>query len=174
MEAVESSDVFLIQPLLEEKRELESQVRQLDGIGGVAAMSDTEQDLFEQFQAEMEDGAAQIWRKTEQLHLLEEEILTLERRSADIELEIEKLYERHNVSREKADFIEECDAMSDRGLARPGGLRPVLALWEPDATDRSDRQPHPVDRRTCHAGPQGTGGLPGHRASVQGDNRHAG
>lgn len=27
-------------------------------------------------------------------------------------MEIEKLYEKHNVSKEKAEFIEECDAIA--------------------------------------------------------------
>src|SRR4030067_754474 len=43
---------------------------------------------------------------------MEEEILALAKRISDIEVEIEKLYEKHNVSKEKADFIEECDAIA--------------------------------------------------------------
>src|SRR4030042_994988 len=60
----------------------------------------------------MESCSTQIGRKTEQLRLLEEEILSLEKRISEIELEIEKLYEKHNVSKEKADFIQECDAIA--------------------------------------------------------------
>jgi DNA sulfur modification protein DndD len=44
--------------------------------------------------------------------LVEEDILALDKRIADIEVEIEKLYEKHNVSKEKADFIEECDSIA--------------------------------------------------------------
>ena len=44
--------------------------------------------------------------------MLEEEILVLEKRAHDIEVEIEKLYEKHHVSKEKADFIEECDGIA--------------------------------------------------------------
>jgi len=36
----------------------------------------------------------------------------LEKRIHDIEIEVEKLYERHNLSKEKADFINECDAIA--------------------------------------------------------------
>jgi hypothetical protein len=112
IESIESSEVFSLQPLLEEKRELESQVHQLEGMGAVGGMTDLEQDLFEQLLGEMEGCSTQIGRKTEQLRVSDDEILTLERRIAEIEQEIERLYERHNVSKEKADFIHECDAIA--------------------------------------------------------------
>lgn len=112
MENMEKSDVFLIQPLLEEKRELDTQVRALEGLSTVGGMTESERGLFEQLQAEMEGCSTQIGRKTEQLRLLEEEILTLEKRICDIEIEIEKLYEKHNVSKEKAKYIEECDSIA--------------------------------------------------------------
>lgn len=44
--------------------------------------------------------------------MLEEEILSLEKRIGEIDMEIEKLYEKHNVSKEKAEFIEECDSIA--------------------------------------------------------------
>jgi DNA sulfur modification protein DndD len=113
MEVLEVSDVFLIQPLLEEKRELETQIRKLEGLSQLGILSESERALFEQLQAEMESCSTQIGRKTEQLRLLEEEILLLEKRISDIEIEIEKLYEKHNVSKEKHDFIEECDSIAN-------------------------------------------------------------
>jgi DNA sulfur modification protein DndD len=58
------------------------------------------------------ESSTQIGRKTEQLRLIEEEVLALDKRIHEIELEIEKLYEKHNVSKEKADFIQECDAIA--------------------------------------------------------------
>jgi DNA sulfur modification protein DndD len=58
----------------------------------------------------MEGCSTQIGRKSEQLRLLEEEILRLEKRIGEVE--IEKLYEKHDISKEKADFIEECDAIA--------------------------------------------------------------
>ncbi|HGX94089.1 MAG TPA: DNA sulfur modification protein DndD, partial [Candidatus Tenderia sp.] len=61
----------------------------------------------------MESAANQIGRKTEQLRLLEDEILGLEKRVQEIEAEISRLYEKHNVSKEKADFINECDAIAN-------------------------------------------------------------
>src|SRR5690606_16862750 len=112
MENLERSEVFLIQPLLEEKRELEAQVRALTGLSSLSGMTESERELFDQLQAEMESCSTQIGRKTEQLRLLEEEILSLEKRIGEIEMEIEKLYEKHNVSKEKAEFIEECDAIA--------------------------------------------------------------
>ncbi len=111
MENLERSEVFLIQPLLEEKRELEAQVRALTGLSSLGGMTESERELFDQLQAEMESCSTQIGRKTEQLRLLEEESLSMEKRIGEIEMEIEKLYEKHNVSKEKAEFIEECDAI---------------------------------------------------------------
>ena len=112
MENLEKSEVFLIQPLIEEKRELEAQVRALEGMSTLGAMTESERELFEQLQAEMESCSTQIGRKTEQLRLREEEIITLEKRVGDIEIEIEKLYGKHNVSKEKAEYIQECDSIA--------------------------------------------------------------
>ncbi|SER35530.1 DNA sulfur modification protein DndD [Nitrosomonas sp. Nm51] len=112
IESLETSEVFLLEPLLEEARDLEAQIRQLEGINQGSALTVTERELFDEIQTEMESCSTQIGRKTEQLRLLEEDILTLEKRISEIEVEIEKLYEKHNVSKEKADFIEECDAIA--------------------------------------------------------------
>ncbi|EMG37156.1 DNA sulfur modification protein DndD [Desulfocurvibacter africanus PCS] len=112
MENLERSEVFLIKPLLEEKRELEAQVRALTGLSTLGGMTESERELFDQLQAEMESCSTQIGRKAELLRLLEEEILSLEKRIGEIEIEIEKLYQKHHVSKEKAEFIEECDAIA--------------------------------------------------------------
>ena len=112
MEVLESSDVFLLKPLLEEVRGLETQMKQFEGVALGGALTPTERDLFEELQGVMESCSTQIGRKTEQLRLLEEDILALDKRIGDIEVEIEKLYEKHNVSKEKADFIEECDSIA--------------------------------------------------------------
>ena len=112
MEALETSDVFLLKPLLEEKRELLSHIRQIEGLSRASTLTESEQELFEQLQADMEGYSTQIGRKTEQLRLLEEDILTLEKHINDIQMEIEKLYERHHVSRETAEFLQECDVIA--------------------------------------------------------------
>ncbi|MBF0234499.1 MAG: DNA sulfur modification protein DndD [Desulfamplus sp.] len=109
IEQIEKSDIFLIQPLIEEKRELKAQIKNLEGAEKFGGMTKTERELFEQLQVEIESCSNQIGRKTEQKRLVEEEILTFEKRVGSIELEIEKLYEKHNVSRDKVEFIEECD-----------------------------------------------------------------
>jgi DNA sulfur modification protein DndD len=105
MEMLEGGDVFLIQPLLEEKHELETQSRMLEEWCEMGGMADSERDLFDQLQSEMENCSTQIGRNSEQLRLLDDEILTLEKCINDIALDIEKLFEKHNVSKEKADFI---------------------------------------------------------------------
>jgi len=112
MESLEGSDVFLLKALLDEARSLEVQVRQLEGAGQSGGLSATERDLFDELQGVMEGCSTQIGRKTEQLRLVEEDILALTKRISDIEVEIEKLFEKHNVSKDKADFIEECDSIA--------------------------------------------------------------
>jgi len=112
IEGLESSDVFMIQPLLEEKKELEIQINQIEASIDSGAASESEKELFNELQAEMEGCSTQIGRKSEQLRILEEDMILLDRRVNDIESEIEKLYEKHDVSKEKADFINECDAIA--------------------------------------------------------------
>ncbi|MFC1583334.1 DNA sulfur modification protein DndD [Candidatus Neomarinimicrobiota bacterium] len=112
METLETSDVFLLQPLLEEKGELEALMHKLDGTGSTDALTESERELFEQLQSEMESCSTQIGRKSEQLRLLDEEIIQLEKRIGEIEIEIEKLYQKHDISKEKADFLNECDAIA--------------------------------------------------------------
>jgi len=112
IEQLENSDVFLIQPLLEEKQELEAQIKQIESSLQTGAASESEKELFDQLQSEMESCTTQIGRKTEQLRILEEDIIRLEKQLNTIEEEIEKLYERHDVSKDKADFINECDAIA--------------------------------------------------------------
>ena len=111
MESLENSDIFLLKPLLEEAHSLEAQIRQLEGDVQGGALTLTERELFDELQTEMESCSTQIGRKNEQLRLEEENILALEKRVSDIEVEIEKLYEKHNVSKEKANFIKECDSI---------------------------------------------------------------
>ncbi len=112
MELIASSDVFLLKPLLEEKRELASQIRKLDGLSQSGMLTESERELFDQLHTDMEGCSTQIGRKTEQLRLLEEEILSLEKRINEIQMEIEKLYEKHHVSKERSEFIQECDAIA--------------------------------------------------------------
>lgn len=111
MESLEGSDVFLLKPLLEEKRELSAEVKYLESLTQVGVLSESERDLFEQLQEEIESCLTQIGRKTEQLRIIEDDILLLQKRISEIEAEIEKLYQKHNVSKERSDFIQECDAI---------------------------------------------------------------
>lgn len=112
LEELENSDVFLIKPLIEEKQELEIELKKIEASLNSGIATDSEQELFGQLQEEMESCSTQIGRKTEQLRILEEDILTLVRKIREIEVEIEKLYEKHNLSKGKADFINECDAIA--------------------------------------------------------------
>lgn len=112
IEELEKSDIFLLQPLLEEKKELGIELNKIESSLQSGVSTESEKELFDQLQSEIEGYTIQIGRKTEQLRLLEEDILIYEKRVRDIEIEIEKLYEKHNVSRAKADFINECDGIA--------------------------------------------------------------
>jgi len=113
IETLEKSDVFLIAPLLEEKKELEVQLKDIESAVRSKSASESEQELFTNLQEIIENAAIQIGRKTEQLRIIEDELLTIAHRIQEIELEIEKLYEKHHLSKDKADFIAECDAISN-------------------------------------------------------------
>lgn len=112
LEELEKSEVFLLQPLLEEKQELESELKNIESILKNGISTQSEREIFEQIQSEIEGYITQIGRKSEQLRILEEDILSLDKKVKDLEIQIERLYEKHNVSKVKADFIEECDAIS--------------------------------------------------------------
>ena len=112
LEEIESSDLFRLAALLDEKRTLDAEIQQLDLALQPSASSTSERQLFEELQSEMEGCSTQIGRKSEQLRLLNDDLLVLEKRLREIETEISRLYERHQVSREKADFITECDAIA--------------------------------------------------------------
>lgn len=112
MEGFENSDIFLLQPLLEEKKELGVELKKIEDSLQRGIATESEKDIFEQLQSEIESCTTQIGRKTEQLRILEEDIISHEKRIREIEIEIEKLYEKHNVSKIKADFINQCDSIA--------------------------------------------------------------
>jgi len=113
IESLEKSDVFLITPLIEEKNEILIQLKGIELSVRSKGSSESEQELFTELQEIIEGSAVQIGRKTEQLRLIEDDLLVIENKIKDIENEIEKLYEKHHLSKDKADFISECDAIAN-------------------------------------------------------------
>lgn len=113
IDEAEKSEVFLVKPLLEEKAQLEAQIRQLERDSLFGVTSDAEKELFDQLQAEIESYATQIGRKTEQIRTLEDDILTMEKRVQDLQAEVDTLYDKHHISRDKVEFISECDAVAN-------------------------------------------------------------
>ena len=112
MDELENSDIFLLQPLIDEKKELTIELDKLELSlqGGIS--TDSEREVFEQLQSEIESCTTQIGRKTEQLRILEEDILALEKKIRELEIGVEELYLKHNTSKAKAGFINECDAIA--------------------------------------------------------------
>lgn len=112
IEEVEQSDVMQLEQLLKEKEELDAEIRSIDTSLSNAA-SESEKELFESLQNTIESCQTQIGRISVRLSNVNEEIVMIENRIKDIELEINKLYEKHNVSKDRADFIQECDAIAN-------------------------------------------------------------
>ena len=111
IEEIEQSDILSLDDFLKESQEMEQELNQLEA-ASQRPSSDTDRQLFEDLQQEMESCQIQIGRLTVKVQNLSETILTLETKIKDIELELSKLYEKHNMSKEKVDFIKECEAIS--------------------------------------------------------------
>ncbi|MCA0231877.1 MAG: DNA sulfur modification protein DndD [Bacteroidetes bacterium] len=113
IEEIEQSEVLQLEDLIKEKAELDFEIRSLDASLSTAGNTETERELFAELQATIESCQTQIGRISVRLSNINEEILQLENKIKDIELEITKLYEKHNFSKEKVDFIQECDAIAN-------------------------------------------------------------
>jgi DNA sulfur modification protein DndD len=112
IEEVEQSDVLQIELLLKEKEEIDFEIRSIDTSLSNTG-SESEKELFETLQNTIESCQTQIGRISVKLSNVNEEIIMIENRIKDIVLEINKLYEKHNVSKERADFIQDCDAIAN-------------------------------------------------------------
>ncbi|MDO9256950.1 MAG: DNA sulfur modification protein DndD [Bacteroidales bacterium] len=113
IEEIEQSDVLLLEEMIKEKSELDFEIRSIEASLTNSASSESERELFAELQNIIESSQTQIGRLSVRLSNINEEIVVLENKIKEIELEISKLYEKHNFSKEKADFIQECDAIAN-------------------------------------------------------------
>ncbi|WP_204345546.1 DNA sulfur modification protein DndD [Psychroserpens algicola] len=123
IEEIEQSDVLLLEDLIKEKSELDFEIRSIQASLETSGTSDSEKELFEELQSTIEGSNTQIGRLSVRLSNLNEELVQIENKIKEIELEIGKLYERHNFSKEKVDFIEECDAIANLMMSYKAKLR---------------------------------------------------
>ncbi len=112
IEDIEQSEILSLKDFLAERNEMDQLLYQLESISH-SSTSDIEKQLFDELQQQMESCQNQIGRLTVKLQNLSEETLIIESRIRDIEQELGKLYDKHNMSKEKVDFIKECDAISN-------------------------------------------------------------
>ena len=112
LEEVEQSEILALKDMLAERSEMDAELAQLEG-ATLGASTDAEKQLFEELQQQMESSQNQIGRLSVKLQNITEEMLTIENRIKDIELELGKLYDKHHMSKEKVDFIKECDAIAN-------------------------------------------------------------
>lgn len=110
---IEQSDVLLLEDLIKEKSELDFEIRSIQSSLTTSGTTDSEKELFEELQSTIEGCNTQIGRLSVRLSNCNEEVVLIENRIKEIELEIGKLYDKHNFSKEKVDFIEECDAIAN-------------------------------------------------------------
>lgn len=112
IEEIEQSEILALKDLLAELAELEAEITSLENVG-LGASSDNEKNLFDELQQNMESCQNQIGRLSVRVQNIDEEILLSLNRIKEIESELSRLYEKHNLSNEKVEFIKECDAIAN-------------------------------------------------------------
>lgn len=113
MDEIEQSDVLQLHDLIAQKQEVDDEIHSIQSSLQSRGNTQSERELFDSLQETMESCQIQIGRLSVSINNLQDEIHIVEGRIKDIEMELNKLYERHNTSREKARFIEECDAIAN-------------------------------------------------------------
>lgn len=113
MEEIEQSDVLLLEDLIKQKEEIDFDIRSIQASLQSSASSENEKELFDELQETIESCQTQIGRLSVKISNIDEEIVFIENKIKEIEQEIGKLYDKHNSSKTKADFIQECDAIAN-------------------------------------------------------------
>ena len=113
IEEIEKSDVLQLNDLINQKQEIDDEIRSIQASLQTKGNSKNEQELFDELQETMESCQIQIGRLSLSITNLQEEIAIIEGRIRDIEQELNKLYNRHATSQEKKLFIEECEAIAN-------------------------------------------------------------
>lgn len=113
IDEIEQSDVLQLHDLIAQKQEVDDEISNIQSSLQSRNNSQNERELFDSLQNTMESCQIQIGRLTVTINNHQEENNIIEGHIRDIELELNKLYDRHNSSREKANFIEECDAIAN-------------------------------------------------------------
>lgn len=112
IEDIEQSEILSLKEFIYELGEIEQELNLLDS-ATLGSSSDSEKQLFDELQQQMESCQNQIGRLTVRIQNISEEVLAIEGRIKDLELELGKLYDKHNMSKDKVDFINECDAIAN-------------------------------------------------------------
>lgn len=112
IEEVEQSEIMQLEQLLVEKQEIDADILSIENSMSTIA-TESERELFETLQNTIEGCQTQIGRISAKLSNLNDEIIHLQDKISEIEKEIDRLYEKHRISKEKVDFIKECDALAN-------------------------------------------------------------
>lgn len=113
IDEIDQSDVLQLQDLIAEKQEVDNEMASIQSGLQSRGNSESERDLFDSLQETMDSCQIQIGRLSVRINNLQEDIAIVETKIKEIEIELNKLYERYNLSKEKVVFIEECDAIAN-------------------------------------------------------------
>jgi DNA sulfur modification protein DndD len=112
IEEIEQSEILSLKELLIETEEIELEIKAIESVN-ISTSSDTDKLLFDELQQAMESCQNQIGRLSVQFQNVGEEVIILENKIKDIELELGKLYDKHHVSKDKIELIKECDTIAN-------------------------------------------------------------
>ncbi len=107
---IEQSDIRRLDILIEEKSELENSLKFINE--NLRTRNDNDQSTFSSLQDEIDNLSTQIGRKNGELNSVIDSILENEEKIKKEENDLSYLYERINLSKEKSDFITECENLS--------------------------------------------------------------
>lgn len=122
IEEIEQSEVLDLTNLIQEKEELELEFKNLE-YASASLTNTVDKETFEELQNTIESCNTQIGRIAVKLSNAKDDVVFIQKKINDIELELSKLYDKHGVSRDRALFIEECDTISKLLMSYVAKLR---------------------------------------------------
>ena len=112
IEEVESSNISVLEELINEKNDFELELKELEEQLKVSITSETDKELFNELQSTIESLATQIGKMKEEVRVVEESIIQQSEIISQKELELSRLYDKHIDSKEKKEFIATCEEYS--------------------------------------------------------------
>jgi DNA sulfur modification protein DndD len=109
LEEVEQEHSEQFERLLRQRVEIAQEVKNLERELRRTTVSESDREIFNQLQAEIESYATQLGRKREEARLAEEDLVDLENSISTREKELDVLYQKHSGSKEQEAFLQCCE-----------------------------------------------------------------